>query len=219
MAEGEVIKDVITLTLSGAAFAVSLMTAARAWRYNRAALRSTSRNNYMNALFNINRELIAHPDLWAVYDPDWPQADSHNSPTEKARRRSFIWYHINLFEVFYGDYHHHRLDSPDSDDRQYWDSWDKFIRSFLQGSDEARALVSNDESMELLHREFRDYLRGCLPAGASRIGKTSRSSMMLPLRLDQPAPARPEMTFSPTGKFAPRARYWRRRRAGRRYRR
>jgi hypothetical protein len=157
-------KDILTLTVSSAALAVALMTAARSWRSNRATLRSAGRNNYMNALFNINRELIAHPDLWSVYDPDWPRAADYDSPTEVARRRGFIWYHINLFELFYADYHHHRLGSIDSADRQYWDSWDKYIRSFLKCSEEARAVVLNDDSMELLHRDFRDYLRSCLPS-------------------------------------------------------
>lgn len=156
------VKDVLTLALSALAFLVSIVVATRTRFYNRATLRAAHRNNYMNALLNLNREMVGHPELWSVYDARWRPGE-YESEMETARRRAFIWYHLNLFELFYTDYHVQRNDVPDSDSREHWEAWDRYIRSFLDGSAEARAIVSDQKAMALVHREFRDYLIGCLP--------------------------------------------------------
>jgi hypothetical protein len=154
------VKDVFTIVFSASALVVSIVAFVWTRYYNRATLRAAHRSSYMNALLNLNREIVAHPELWSVYEEQW-QPGAH--ATETARRRAFIWYHFNLFELFYTDYHQQRNDAPDSDTRQYWDAWDEYIRTFLEGSAEARAIVGNPKSMALLHRDFRTYLTGCLP--------------------------------------------------------
>lgn len=83
---------------------------------------------------------------------------------QTSRRLGFIWYHINLFELFYTDFYHHRIDRIDDKDRQYMDSWKAYIRSFLRESAEAQTVVDGERSMMPLHPEFREYLRGCLPS-------------------------------------------------------
>jgi hypothetical protein len=153
-------KDAVTAALSLAALVVSVSVAVRTRHYNRASLSATSRNNYMNALLNINREILGHPELWAVYDPQW-QPPGCDSPSEIARRRAFIWYHINLFELFYTDYH--RDISHDFDDRTQWAAWHAYVRSFLKKSSEAQAIVRDGADMALLSRAFREYLVCCLP--------------------------------------------------------
>jgi hypothetical protein len=50
----------------------------------------------------------------------------------------------------------------DYDDRKFWESWDRYIRSFVANSAEARTVIGNDESMKLLNKDFVEYLRGCL---------------------------------------------------------
>jgi len=156
------VKDVISLVVASAALVVSIIVAVRMRRYNRISLRATHRSNYMSALLNLNREMVGHPELWAVYDQNW-QPYGYDSPIEIARRRAFIWYHLNLFELFYTDYHLQRQDSPDPSAHEHWKAWDTFIRSFLKGSVEAQAIVKDKSAMALLHREFRNYLNGCLP--------------------------------------------------------
>lgn len=156
------LKDVITLALSASALVISFVVHVRTQRYTRATIRATHRSNYMNALLNLNREIVGHPELWSVYDAQW-RPEVYGSPTEIARRRGFIWYHLNLFEWFYTDYHLQQMDEPDPNARQHWVAWDRYIRSFLKGSAEARDIVANSEQMALLHRQFREYLIGCLP--------------------------------------------------------
>jgi hypothetical protein len=151
------LKDLVSISISVAALAVSITVAGRTRHYNRAAMRSVSRNNYMNALLNLNREIMSHPELWAVYDPHW-RPDKYDTVEEKARRRAFIGYHLNLFELFYADYHQQRRDTTDSDAHEHWNAWDRYVRWFLSASGEAREIVNDQDAMALLHREFREYL-------------------------------------------------------------
>lgn len=150
-------KDVLTLTASLIAIIVSLVVAFRTWRSNVATFRNASRNNYMTALFDLNRQVITHPQLWAAYDPK--SIPSSQDPIEAIRRRAFIWYHLNVFEVVYADYSTHRLTPLSRVDRLCWESWDNFISNVLQVSREARAIVASDDSMRLLNSEFVTYLR------------------------------------------------------------
>ena len=153
------LKDVLTRSASGLALAVSLGSLRRSWQFNMASLRNAARNNYMNALLDINRQLITYPQLWSTYDGT---AAAGDLPEEIARRRGFIWYHLNLFETVYAEFKQHRLEPLDYEDTAFWESWDVFIRSFLDKSPEARELVENDGSMKLLNNEFTGYLRKCL---------------------------------------------------------
>src|ERR1051325_3165248 len=143
-------KDVISLAVAGAALVVSIIVAVRTRRYNRISLRAIHCNSYMNALLNLNREMVGHPELWAVYDQNW-QPHGHDSPIEIALRRVFIWYHLNLFELFYTDYQLQRQDSRDPAADEHWKAWDTFIRSFLKGCVEAQTIVKDKSAMALLH--------------------------------------------------------------------
>ena len=153
------LKDILTLSASSVALVVSLLSLRRSWEFNMASLRNAARNNYMNALLDINRLLVTYPELWSTYDGT---AKASDLPEEVARRRGFIWYHLNLFETVYAAFQQHRLEPLDDEERAFWDSWDVFIRSFLVQSSEARALVKSNDSMKFLNKEFTDYLRGCL---------------------------------------------------------
>ena len=159
------LKDLLAVAISAIALAVSLWSARRGWRFNLASLRKITRNNQMTALFDINRQLIANPQLWAVYGTAIPSPQSPTGLDQEALRRlAFIWYHLNLYEMVYAEYPLHRLAPLDYDDRKFWESWDAYIRSFLASSAEARAVVENDAGMKLLNRDFVQYLRGCLQA-------------------------------------------------------
>ena len=151
-------KDYLTLSVSLVALVVSLVVAMRTWRSSVATFRNASRNNYMNALFDLNRQIIAHPQLWAVYEPA-AIVPSSQEPLEAVRRRAFIWYHLNVFELVHADYFTHRLTKLSKVDRVCWESWDNFISHVLKVSDEARTIVASDDSMRLLNSEFVAYLR------------------------------------------------------------
>ena len=52
-------KDYFTLGVAILALVVSLIGVSRTWRVSVATFRNVSRNNYMNALFDLNRQAIA----------------------------------------------------------------------------------------------------------------------------------------------------------------
>jgi hypothetical protein len=153
------LKDILTLSASAVALVVSLSSLRRSWQFNLASLRNTARHNYMNALLDVNRQLVDYPQLWSTYDGF---AAANDLPLEINRRRGFIWYHLNLFETVYAEFKLHRLEPLDHEETDFWTSWDRYIRSFLDKSPEARAIVENDESMKLLNAKFTGYLRECL---------------------------------------------------------
>ena len=117
----------------------------------------------MNALFDLNRQVLTRPELWAVYDPGL-LTSIPDTPLEAVRRRAFIWFHLNVFEVVHADYFTHRITPLDHTDELCWRSWDNFVSNLLNSSAEARAIVESDDSMALLNRQFVEYLRGKIPA-------------------------------------------------------
>jgi hypothetical protein len=151
-------KDYLTLAISLLALIVSLIAAARTWKSNVATFRAAARNNYMNAMFDLNRQIIAHPELWSVYDPAVLESAA-NTPTEQLRRRAFIWYHLNVFEVVHADYCTDRITSLNRVDQLYWKAWDNFVSYLLRSSAEAREIVTSDEGMAMLNSDFVAYLR------------------------------------------------------------
>lgn len=158
-------KDVLTLGISLVALVVSLWSAQRGWSYNLANLRRTARAGYMTALLEIDKQLVANPQLWQVYGVEVPpqvQSGAVAVEHEAGRRLAFIWYHFNLYELVFSEFHANRVVSLDRDERMFWDSWDRYVRSFLAKSAEARALVASDDSMRLLNRDFVEYMRGCV---------------------------------------------------------
>src|SRR3712207_2200100 len=97
-------KVILPSTIAIISLLISLVVALRNWRYSDISVRYTSRNQYMNALFDIDRQLIARPELWAIYDGHEMAEQRSNDPEAKARREAFLYLHFNLFETVYIDY-------------------------------------------------------------------------------------------------------------------
>ena len=155
-------KDIITGVISSLALVFSVWSLSRSWRANVSSLKKVAANSYMNALFDINRQIIIYPQLWAVYDRASVTRAQFDEPIEVARRRAFIWYHLNLFEMVYASFHQNRLAILSRDDLNIWSSWNEYMRAFLAKSPEATAVVESPELMKLLTRDFAEHLRGCI---------------------------------------------------------
>ena len=133
-------KVVLPSTIAVISLLVSLFVALRNWRYSAVSVRYVSRNQYMNALFDIDRQLIALPELWAIYDSHEMAATRSNDAASKARRDAFLYLHLNLFETVYVYYN--KILRPTPHDKEFWQSWDTWIYQFFKGSSEARALFT-----------------------------------------------------------------------------
>jgi hypothetical protein len=156
---------------------VSFLVALRNWRYSAISVRYSSRNQYMNALFDIDRQLIARPELWAIYDTHEMFASRSNTPRVKARREAFLYLHMNLFETVYVDYNK-ILRRKKRHDKEFWDSWDTWIYQFFKGSSEARALFIRPIAQTIFSAPFVAYIKKILEkiAGEATLASAETSS-------------------------------------------
>lgn len=106
----------------------------------------------MTGLFDIDRQLVNRPELWAIYD-DHPMSASRSSePEAVSRRQAFLYFHFNLFETVYNDYN--RVLRRTRTDDQYWRSWDAWIRHFFRASSEVRSLFADAVSQDVFSGDF-----------------------------------------------------------------
>jgi hypothetical protein len=158
-----------SLALAGLSLLVSLLVALRTWRYSETNVRYSARNQYMNALFDIDRQLLNRPDLWAIYDDHYMAASKSAAVEDRARREAFLYYHLNLFETVFNDYNG-SLTLNDRDQR-FWESWQAWIVDFFRSSSEARTLFQKDIAQGIFHRQFVDHVNaiiGSLEAGTAQ---------------------------------------------------
>jgi hypothetical protein len=153
-------KVVLPSTIAIISLFVSLVVAYRNWQYSDIGVRYTSRNQYMNALFDIDRQLIARPELWAIYDYHEMAAQRSSDPEARARREAFLYLHFNLFETVYIDYN--KVLPRTSYESEFWRSWDAWIRQFFRGSSEARALFTREVAKDIFAGGFVGYVNKIL---------------------------------------------------------
>ena len=144
--------QLITFALSVLAMIISLRISYRNWRYTETVMRYSIRNQYTNALFDIDRRLLDNPKLWAIYD-NHPLAQQRSSdPEEVARREAFIYYHLNLFECVFQDYT--GIPNPKEAEKQYWAAVMEWITVFLVNSSEAREILRSGETRRIYSKQF-----------------------------------------------------------------
>ena len=85
------LKLIVPTAIAVVSLLVSLAVAFRNWRYSKTSVRYTYRNQYMNGVFDINRQLVNHPELWAIYD-DHPMS-SPGILSRISMRSSATWRH------------------------------------------------------------------------------------------------------------------------------
>lgn len=81
------LKLIVPTVIAVVSLLVSLAVALRNWRYSETSVRYTSRNQYIAALFGIDRQLVNRPELWALYDDHPMSASRSNEPEAVSRPR------------------------------------------------------------------------------------------------------------------------------------
>lgn len=153
-------KVVVPSTIALISLLISLLMARRNWWYSDVGVRYVSRNQYMNALFDIDRQLIDRPELWAIYDNHEMALSRSNEAGAKARRDAFLYLHFNLFETVYVDYN--KILQPTQHDNEFWKSWEAWMYQFFEGSSEARALFTRPMAQTIFSKAFVDYINSLL---------------------------------------------------------
>lgn len=146
------LKLIVPTAIAVVSLLVLLAVAFRTWRYSATSVRYTSRNQYVTARFDIDRQLVNRPELWAIYDDHPMSASRSNEPEAVSRRQAFLYFHFNLFETVYIDYN--KVLRRTRTDEQYWRSWEAWIRHFFRASSEARSLFADAVSQDVFSGDF-----------------------------------------------------------------
>lgn len=123
-------------------------------RFNAA---SATRNQHKNVLFDIDRQLISRPELWAIYDDHEMVSCGPSNCESKARREAFLHLYFNLFEMVYNDFH--RQLGWRTHSEELWRSWDAWIREFFKRSTEARDRFGKAAAAKIYSEAFTQYAR------------------------------------------------------------
>ncbi len=147
---------ILPIAISLIALIISIIVAFRNWWYNEISVRYTARNHYMSVLFDIDKQLISNPSLWSIYDNHSTGITKLTEATEVGKRRAFIYFHINLFEIVFNDYN--KVLHLNQTDRQFWESWKTYIKQFFTRSSEARQVFKESYTQGLYIQDYVSFI-------------------------------------------------------------
>ena len=150
----------VSIVVSSVSLVISIIIAYRNWNYSEVSIRYASRNHYMNALFEMDKQMIANPRLWAIDDFHPIAQEKSNQTEEKAKRDAFIYYNFNLFESIYHDYNNVLYLSKA--DKQFWDSWKRNMINLFVNSSEARTIFRRKFTQQIYMKNFVDFVNAIL---------------------------------------------------------
>lgn len=116
---------------------------------------ANARQGFMNAVYDLEKQMMSNPDLWTVFDSNefglTPKADAESA----AKRTSFMFYYFNLFETAYLN---HRKSGVLGimRNQESFETLDRRVRNFFGHCDQARELWRRSE--HLYEKSFRAYL-------------------------------------------------------------
>jgi hypothetical protein len=131
--------EIATLIISLVSLSISIFAAYKTYGLGEYQLRLTNRNEFQKLLIDVNKVLIEHPELWAIYDSHSIPREWLNDPKEKARLEALAYMILNVFEcvfTFYGD--SPRLTKAE---RESFEAWKGFLNNLLQDSSFMRELL------------------------------------------------------------------------------
>lgn len=83
--------SIFSIVLSTISLLISIIIAYRNWNYSEISIRYASRNQYMTGLYELDKQMITEPKLWAVYDfHPLSELKSEESARERETRSIYI---------------------------------------------------------------------------------------------------------------------------------
>lgn len=116
---------------------------------------ATARQHFMNTVYDLERQMMNNPDLWTVFDENDFALEPKTEPEAVARRASFMYSYINLFETGYLS---HRKSGVLGlfRNQESFDTLDRRVKNFFNNSSAARALWKKHQ--HLYEKSFRAYI-------------------------------------------------------------
>lgn len=154
--------DIITLSVALLSLVLSGFAAYKAYNLGNHQLRVVNRIEYQKLLFDIDKQLMQDPALWAIYDNHPLSAQKKDDPTEKGKREAFLHYHANLLELVYVFFCDARwLTADEKLVANAWDGWTKYL---IANSSEFRTLLSRADLKESFNAKFVSNIEKLLAA-------------------------------------------------------
>lgn len=89
----------VSLVVSFLSLSVAATAAYSTWKFNAVAARIQARYQLTGYMLDVDRLLLADPDLWAIYDSQRSLVKDRDSDTLRLRRESLIYLYLNVFEL------------------------------------------------------------------------------------------------------------------------
>jgi hypothetical protein len=116
---------------------------------------ANARQSFMNAVYDLDRQMMNNPDLWTVFDRNDFGLEAKTEPESVARRTAFLNYYLNLFETAYLN---HRKSGILGilKNQESFETLDRRVKNFFKNSRQARTLRQNQRG--LYEPSFQTYL-------------------------------------------------------------
>ena len=116
---------------------------------------ANARQHFMNAVYDLDKQMMSNPDLWTVFD----QNDFALKPKPEAewvaKRTAFIYYYFNLFETAYLNHRRSGVLAILRNQESYR-TLDRRVRNFFKNSRAARTLWQKHR--DFYEQSFQKYL-------------------------------------------------------------
>jgi hypothetical protein len=150
--------ETATIIVSFVSLAISLIAAYKTYTFSEYQLRLSNRTEFQKLLVDIDKSLIEHPELWAIYDSY--SALREADPVGRVRLQAFAHMVLNIFEcvfAFYGD-------SPKltNAEQESFQAWKGFLKFTLQESSLTRELLNTPKLRAMYHAKFLEEIDSIL---------------------------------------------------------
>jgi GNAT superfamily N-acetyltransferase len=162
-------------------FLIGFVTLYLNHRVNVKKTRKEIHENHEKMLIDIDKVLIERPELWEIYDAYDDGSDKPTDGERSRREQSFIYQHLNTFNLVF-DYYRNFLRKNWSD-RDYWNSWDSYIKQFFRESSGARRLLQEKRNTEITEGSFWEYSRNMVRAIDSKFVPMEKGDLPAAVKL------------------------------------
>ncbi len=116
---------------------------------------ANARQHFMNAVYDLDRQMMSNPDLWTVYDHNDFGLEQKQDAGSAATRAAFVYYFFNLMETAHFNHRKSGILGLMRNQESY-EAVDRRVRKFVGSSTSARTLWRKNRG--LYETSFQKYL-------------------------------------------------------------
>lgn len=125
----------LTIVISTASILISIVNLLMFYKIENKKVGKEDVHKSTNFLLELDKILIADPQLWSIYDSHYVCATvDSNDLLFRAKKDALLYYIINFHEIIYENYENNKK-SP------YWMSWNRIFKELLSDSLQLKEMV------------------------------------------------------------------------------